>query len=487
MKRFLLLFLVMLLALPIGQAYAATNLWVQYTPFKDHYMVAYYKQIPERPSSMKVSFTNPANAEANAKKVFKGTEITGLFYLTCNGQYLFEFYDTGGLLTNTSQLMTTTLVKNNVCESYPSPLDQYNGQSFAPMNENGVEIGRGDSPSGPRTYLSWDPAPRCGYGYPYYQIYRDGVLEFEYVSDVYLYQYDITDKPGTWRVETKYDTVLCDNYEEAGEIPYSEAMDETGNFSDPWAGVPAPGDGSSPEGPKGESGGGEGGGGEVVYPPFDPLCPVCVELNQLLQCPDWDVYMGELTEAIKAALPPPPDWQDIADKIGKATVDELSDYIGEVPVPPSQAEIDGNMDRPLPVVDNHAPDPAELVPKLPAGYEQPKVFDIESGPAIDITDGSQPFEILQPLNNIQYDPPGVGPKPGASSNNSGDIQNPAKMTLPNPTPKPTGSTTPAPNNPVPKPAANPSAGPKPSTAPSAGPAPIPSSTPGTGPKPNMVP
>lgn len=444
LKRILILFVCLLALSPISQSFAATSysLTVLYDGVKDNYMVAYYRQIPIRPAGFVVKFVNPSNAAANAEKTFTGADVSGTFYLTCNGQYTFDFYDDFGVLTGSSQTITTTQVVGNICSSYSSPVDQYGGATV-PRNQNNVqtfvETGTGGTvlPG-----ITWDYQSGIT---TRYCVYKDSVEVQCYSNDDNLNRKHYIDGPGIWEVVTTFGGNTL-----TGEVPISQPSIDSGNYTDPYAGVPAPpGDGTPPP----------GGGGETPtpnYPPFDPNCPTCTELNQLLQCPDWDAYMGEFTTAFRNALPPPPDWQDIANKIGKATVDELSDYIGPVPTAPTQQEIDANVKKPLPPVDTHAPDPADMIPTLPPGYEQPKPFDINSGPEIAVPDDSQPFQILQPLNNIVYDPPGVAPKPGAPTNNSGGIQNPVPVTLPSPkpTPAPTTSPTPKPtvtSNPVPTP------------------------------------
>jgi hypothetical protein len=235
-----------------SQVYASTSLMVAYDTVKDNYMVAYYKQIPDRPSSFVVKFVNPSNSAANAQKTFFGNDVSGIFYLTCNGQYTFEFYDSGGVLKNTSQLITTTLVKGNLCSSFPNPTDQYAGAQL-PKNENNISLGKQSTPEGEKTYLYWH-ATDCPYGTQYYDIYRDGTLVTEMV-DSQLFQYPITGDPGLWRVEN----LGCGPDNKVGEIPYSPASDTSGVLTDAWAGVPPSGNGTSPTGP--------------IVPP-DPNAPV---------------------------------------------------------------------------------------------------------------------------------------------------------------------------------------------------------------------
>lgn len=199
-------------------------------------------------------------------------------------------------------------------------------------------------------------------------------------------------------------------------------------------------------------------------------CSTCEKLREMLQCPEWSTYMGDITQAIKNALPPPPDWEHIADLIGKATIDHLKDYFGPVPDAPTQAEIDSKLDKSLPTVDSSSPAADSLIPAVPSGYEQPKDFDITTGPQIEIKDESVPFQIFDPLNNIIHDDPGVPVIPGDARNNTGGIQTPAVTSYPIATPQPMPSD--LPNNPVPIPNSSPGSGPTPNMTPGTGPVPV---------------
>ncbi|RAU91546.1 hypothetical protein [Paenibacillus sp. YN15] len=198
-------------------------------------------------------------------------------------------------------------------------------------------------------------------------------------------------------------------------------------------------------------------------------CTSCETITNLLACPEWDTYMGEWTDAIKAALPPPPDWNHIADLIGTATIDHLGNYLGVVPASPSQQQLNQQITVDLPTMDSGSSAASSLVPIVPAGYEQPKPFDITSGPQIEIKDESKPFEIFDPLSNMQYDDPGVPVLPGSTSNSNGGITPPGKVDIPEAMPSKTAP--PGNNDPVPIPSANPGTMPVPGQA--GGPIPVP--------------
>jgi len=186
----------------------------------------------------------------------------------------------------------------------------------------------------------------------------------------------------------------------------------------------------------------------------DPInCDECQKLAQLLQCPDWSTYMSDFTTAFQNALPPPPNWDDIASKIGTATITDLQNYMGVVPASPDQSTIDNNLSKPMPTLDT-ATTATYIAPSVPPGYEVSKPFDITTGTQIPIVDNSQPFSILDPLSNLTFTAPGVPITPGDSANNTGGILKPTNTSYPTVTPKPLPS--PLPNEIVPKPSSSPS-------------------------------
>lgn len=74
-----------------------------------------------------------------------------------------------------------------------------------------------------------------------------------------------------------------------------------------------------------ESGGVDGGGGGG--------CSGC----EVFDCPSWGDYMGKLDE-IKNAIPPPPNWQQVAntfrDSIVPKVINDLDNLLGRAPTPP---------------------------------------------------------------------------------------------------------------------------------------------------------
>lgn len=127
---------------------------------------------------------------------------------------------------------------------------------------------------------------------------------------------------------------------------------------------------------------------------------VCQKLAQLLACPDWDDYMGEWTNAIKAALPPPPDWEHVAeimrDKIVPAMGQEIvnrSPEIAEI-----LADEFESREKPVsspPPLPTFAPDVPKMI-DLPQKIDNNLTDDIPSFEP-DFS-GSQSFEIPDPMD-----------------------------------------------------------------------------------------
>lgn len=175
---------------------------------------------------------------------------------------------------------------------------------------------------------------------------------------------------------------------------------------------------------------------------------MCQKLRDALACPEWDQYMGELTQAIKNALPPPPDWDAIADKIGAATIRHLADYMGDVPSVPTKQQIENEITPPLPPLNTAVPE-ADIAPTVPSDFNNPMEFDITTGTEIPIVDGSESFEIYDPDKYIESDRPGQMVFPGDSRNHSDGIKEPDRIDtgFPMPTPAATGGGNIPPNEP----------------------------------------
>ncbi|MMZ53865.1 hypothetical protein D1872_156710 [compost metagenome] len=249
------------------------------------------------------------------------------------------------------------------------------------------------------------------------------------------------ERAGTYKFEVK---------DMNGKVLYTKSMTVPAGETDPGGGDPPdpdPGGGDPPDPDPGGEDPGPDPGGETPCTKNG-----CDFINEVLACPGWDEVMGDLTGAIRDAMPPPPDWDMVADKIGRATIDHLSDYMGSVPSPPSESEIQANTQTPQPQYDVSSLSQT-ITPKVPEEYNKGKiVFELNNGPEIEVKDESKPFRIDDPIANIKQksDPVGQGVIPGDPKNHSDGIKQPDRLDLGGP-PKP--KTEPSPN-PVPGPSPN---------------------------------
>lgn len=164
-------------------------------------------------------------------------------------------------------------------------------------------------------------------------------------------------------------------------------------------------------------------------------CDVCAKLTELLTCPGWDDLMSDLTGAIRDALPPPPDWESIAETFAGAFISRLDRYLGPVPNPPSVGDLQDILPS-MPDVDTTIPG-SDLTVTVPSDYDDPLDFDLTTAPVIPVVDESAPIVILDPDAYIDADDPGVMVLPGDSRNTSGGIKTPDTITTPYPMPEPT--------------------------------------------------
>lgn len=349
-----------------------------YVPYRDEYRLDY--TAPSGTAKYQLYFKTASGTVYTLDYDFKPT---GIHYLTCNGTYNLNFFDASGKLIGKTAEVQTTQIQNPACRSYEDSEGAGRNELSAMIDPNGDMV--------------WNDPPA---GTKEVQIWKDGQL-----------------------VATKGPTEKI--YEQPGKGSYS---------------VVAVGQDGSPLGQsdlnvgEGSSGGGDP-GGEV---PGGGSCGACEKLEELLQCPGWDQAMGDVTEAIRNALPPPPDWDDIADKIGRSTVRHLSDYLGPVPPPPSKEDIRQETETPLPPLDLTTGN-ENLVPNVPDEYKSGKIeFNLEKdAPQIEMKqDTTGGFDITEPLSNMDTDGPGVPVLPGDPNNHSDGIKKPDKPNIEEDMPKP---------------------------------------------------
>lgn len=168
------------------------------------------------------------------------------------------------------------------------------------------------------------------------------------------------------------------------------------------------------------NGGGDGTGGNGS----GSGCDACESIRKQLECPYWNDYMGEWADMVRSTIPPPPDWNEVADtfrdSIVPALIDDLADLYGDVPEPPTVEEILNEFPDSDPDI-NHDIDSVE-----PFDFNELD-FDISNFEEIEIEDESQPFQLFEPLHNLDYDDPNVPVIPGDSRNNTGGIKMPDQV------------------------------------------------------------
>lgn len=339
---------------------AVIRYWLRYQPYRDEYRMDF--TWPTGTTSYRAWFI--ARSDGKIYELFFNSRPTGILWLTCNGTYNVDFYNSQGELIGFFRDIITTEIQNPKCSSYEGQEGQDDLNARSIDNRDGTHD------------LFWDRIP----GAVRYEIYKDGEL--------------IGNTPGT-------------SYKVIGDGSISiVARDENGDII-------------------GES--------HLHVPKLNDVenCITCQTLADLLSCPEWDVYMGELTQAIRNALPTLPEWRQIADVF----VDAFDEYFGDVPPVPSVGEIGSRITPPLPDLDTDVPE-ADISPIVDDAYNQPLEFDITTGPEIPVVDESEPIEIYEPDAFIESDGPGVMVFPRDPRNHSGGIKEPDKFNSPYPTPQP---------------------------------------------------
>lgn len=354
-----------------AQAWAASYGSMYYVPYLDQYRLDYaYNSADVR---YELVFTGDGG------QVFTGVynfPPTGIHYLTCNGDYRMNFYNSAGQIVHTLGPITTSMIRNPTCSSYADGVSGKND-----LNAKATQVGDNDYK------MDWGSAP----GAVNYQIWKDGQL--------------VGSTPG--------------NTYETGKGSISiVALDENGNVV---------------------------GQSDLILPKANSEC--CQFLSDLLSCPDWDKYMGELSKAVHNGLPTLPEWRTIADQF----VDAFDKYLGPVPDPPTVDDISKKITPGLPKLDTDVP---KIEPAVPDDFKNgPIPFDITKGPEIPVVDESQPIEIYEPNKYIKSDPVGEMVFPGDPRNHSDGIKQPDKVETPYMIPVPTkdngSSTIPPSDMPVP--------------------------------------
>lgn len=299
--------------------------------------------------------------------------ISRVMYLTCNGTYQIQFLSSGTPVYWTGLISTTQIVTSS-CNSYAD------GGSRDDLNANYTNNSSGGWD------VSWDGMS----GADSYEVWQDGQL-VETISGGGGGSYHVNEPGGAVTIVGKDSN---GNY-----VGHSDLQVPEYNGQDGW---------------------GEGGSSG---------CDMCKKIRDALACPEWDTYMGELTGAIKAALPTLPEWRQIAGQF----VNAFGEYFGDPPAVPSVQELKGTITPTIPVLDTSTP---ELELSVPEEFEEPMNFDVTNVTPIPVVDESEPFEIVEPGAYLEHDEPGVFVYPGDPRNSSGGIKEPDRVETGYPEPEP---------------------------------------------------
>ncbi|CAH8248504.1 hypothetical protein WJ0W_007172 [Paenibacillus melissococcoides] len=248
-----------------GDTFIPISYKAYYVPNRDEYRMDYVA--PTGTVGYKLVF------RSSSGKMYEReyTSPTGIHYLTCNGTYYMEFYNSSGkLIGKTDPDFFTSQISSQTCASY--------GEQTG-YDDLNARYGQGE--------ISWDDI-----GADVYEVWKEGNL-----LDVVTEPKYATSEPGGYTIiAQKGDRVAgqSDLIVEHERIP----------GGDPDPGIP-PG----------------GGCGEI-----------CDQLAQLLACPGYDQFLGDL----ESIMPKPPDWYYVAgifrDTIVPAMGDEIVRRAPEVAV-----------------------------------------------------------------------------------------------------------------------------------------------------------
>lgn len=161
-------------------------------------------------------------------------------------------------------------------------------------------------------------------------------------------------------------------------------------------------------------------GGGTTDPDPDPVEPCttesCQNLIDMLECPEFDTYLGAWADMIKTTYPPPPDWDNVASimrdtivpamgqeivnrspEIARIIADELQSREKAVSPPPVIADFTPPVPRftDTPKVTGNLTD---NVPNFTPDYSEDKAFIIPDPTELDFTDNSDDGYEYQPLN-----------------------------------------------------------------------------------------
>jgi hypothetical protein len=179
--------------------------------------------------------------------------------------------------------------------------------------------------------------------------------------------------------------------------------------------------------------GGDGGSGESGDCPGCEMfsCPGC----EMFSCPGWSDFMGGLDD-IKNAIPPAPNWDQVAGKIRDAVVPSLisgiGNVIGSAPAAPSvPPQLPGTDDR---GINNDVPQMQDVPGLGDAGFDSGKIKD-EAPQIPERQDPTGGFDLVQDPVGSMPDLPGDSlPKPGSTDAGDWGKNKPSQPDNPVPSP-----------------------------------------------------
>lgn len=243
-----------------------------------------------------------------------------------------------------------------------------------------------------------------------------GVLSFEYL--------DATGKVVSFHDRGEDTSYLNQGKCTAGDaVKPSDFNEESNQYkSDTFGGTktpltnPATADGSGGTGSTGYQGVDDGSGSGGTDPGGDGgsgsgSCTAC----EMFSCPGWSDYMGGLDD-IKNAIPPAPNWDQVAGKIRDAVVPSLisgiGNVIGSAPAAPSvPSQLPGADDR---GINNDVPQMLDVPGLGDAGFDSGKIKD-EAPQIPERQDPTGGFDLIQdPVGSLPDLPGDSLPKPGST-------------------------------------------------------------------------
>lgn len=375
---------------------AEVGTYTTYVSWRDQYRTDFGWPTPSTWVTMRTYFETPTGTPFTTDYAQIDVD-SQIMWLTCNGTYQFHFLDSFGAVVYWTGRIVTTAMIAPTCTSY---LD---GGSRDDLN------GKIDDIPGDGFNIGWDDMS----GAAEYEIWKDGKLIDTVPNDGNPNQYHIPDPGGSVNIVAKD---AAGEYIGHTDLQVPEYTGQEDYGTDPNA------------------------------------CDICEKLADALACPDWDTYMGELSDMIGSAL---------------------DDYLGVVPTIPLVEDIETAIVPDLPVINTSPPPEADFDIAVPADYDTPLIFNITDATPIPVVDGSEPIGILDPDAYLVHDDPGVMVFPGDVRNDSDGIKIPDVIVTGYPMPSPA----------VPEASIPPANMPTPSTSP--GPGPTPGSSPGPGPTPTI--